>query len=66
MRPRAGYIIQHSDTPIINYTNKFMNSQAAVNAVSEAVKRYTYPVMAVVFENNGLKSNDSIKIITSF
>ena len=51
---------------MINYTNKFMNSKAAVNAVTEAVKRYTYPVLAVIFENNGLKPSDSSKILNSF
>ena len=43
-----------------------MKSAPAVKAVSEAVKRYAFPVLAVIFKNNGLQPNQSITIMDSF
>ena len=37
-----------------------------MKAVAEAVKRYVFPVLAVIFVNNGFKPKESITIMTSF
>ena len=38
----------------------------AANTVAEAVKRYTFPVMAVIFVNNSLRPQEAVTIMDSF
>ena len=38
----------------------------AANSVAEAVKRYSFPVLAVIFVNNSLKPRESLTIMESF
>ena len=66
IQPKAGLLIKDSENPSIDFTNQFLKSGPAVKAVAEAVKRYVFPVLAVVFRNNGLQPTQSITIMKSF
>ena len=66
IQPKAGLLIKDSENPSIDFTNQFLKSGPAVKAVAEAVKRYVFPVLAVVFKNNGLQPTQSITIMKSF
>ena len=54
--PRAGLLIKDKENPIIDFSNQFIKTDDQATAVGEAVKRYTFPVLAVSFVNNGLKA----------
>ena len=43
-----------------------MKSASSCEAVCQAVKRYTFPVLAVKFVNNSLRARESIQIMKSF
>ena len=64
--PRAGLLIKDKENPVIDFTNQFIKTEDQAVAVSEAVKRYTFPVLAVNFVNNGLQPKQSVTIIKSF
>jgi hypothetical protein len=44
INPRASQIIVSKESPLIEYTNQFLNSATSVKAVCEAIKRYSYQV----------------------
>ena len=66
MQPKAGLLIKDTENPTIDFTNQFIKDAASVKAVSEAVKRYVFPVLAVQFVNNGFRAKESITIMESF
>ena len=66
MQPKAGLLIKDTENPTIDFTNQFIKDAASVKAVSEAVKRYVFPVLAVQFVNNGFRAKESITIMQSF
>lgn len=47
INPRASQIIRDKESPIIEYTNQFLNSATSVKAIAEAIKRYKYNVTHV-------------------
>jgi len=49
----------------IDFTNKFLNSSAAVKSVAESIKRLSYTVKDVILVNNSLKPKDSIILVDS-
>jgi Ran GTPase-activating protein (RanGAP) involved in mRNA processing and transport len=53
------------DTNAIDFTNKFLNSTAAVKSVAESIKRLAYTVSDAIIVNNSLKPKDSIILIDS-
>jgi len=65
INPRASQIIKDKESPIIDYTNEYLNSATSVKAVAEAIKRYSYTVQHVQFVNNSIRMRDSIIIIDS-
>jgi len=65
INPRASQVIKDSESPIIEYVNQFLNSATSVKAVSEAIKRYAYPVQQVIFINNSLRPKDACSLIDS-
>lgn len=65
INPRASQIIRDKESPIIEYTNQFLNSATSVKAIAEAIKRYKYNVTHVQFVNNSIRPRDGIKIIES-
>lgn len=64
--PRANLLIKDTESPLIDFTNKYLQTQQAAQSVSEAVKRYTFPVMAIYFVNNSLKPREAKLIMQSF
>ena len=66
MQPKAGLLIKDTESPVIDFTNQFIKDANSVKAVSEAVKRYAFPALAVVFVNNGFRAKESIVIMKSF
>ena len=64
--PRAALLIKDTENPVIDFTNKYLATPMAANSVAEAVKRYTFPVLAVIFVNNSLKPRESLTIMESF
>ena len=64
--PRANLLIKDTENPVIDFTNKYLATQQAATTVAEAVKRYTFPVLAVVFVNNGLRPAEAKLIMESF
>ena len=64
--PRASLLIKDTENPVIDFTNKYLATSQAANSVAEAVKRYTFPVLAVIFVNNSLKPRESRVIMESF
>jgi len=64
--PKAALIIKDSENPVIDFTNKFLGSTQAANSVAEAVKRYTFPVLAVIFVNNSLHPREAKLTMLSF
>ena len=51
---------------MIDFKNQFIKDAASVKAVAEAVRRYAFPVLAVIFVNNGFRARESITIMQSF
>ena len=66
INPRASQIIVDKESPLIEYTNQFLNSATSVKAVCEAIKRYGYHVTMIKFVNNSIRMRDAINIIDSF
>ena len=64
--PRAALLIKDTENPVIDFTNKYLATPQAANSVAQAVKRYTFPVLAVIFVNNSLKPRESLVIMESF
>jgi Ran GTPase-activating protein (RanGAP) involved in mRNA processing and transport len=54
-----------SNTNAIDFTNKFLNSTAAVKSVAESIKRLAYTVKDAIIVNNSLKPKDSIILVES-
>ena len=48
---------------MIDFTNKYLATTMAANSVAEAVKRYTFPVLAVVFVNNSLRPREALTVM---
>ena len=63
--PTAGQVMKAQDTNAIDFTNKFLNSTAAVKSVAESIKRLAYTVQDAIIVNNSLKPKDSIILIDS-
>jgi hypothetical protein len=63
--PTAGQVMKASDTNAIDFTNKFLNSTAAVKSVAESIKRLAYTVQDAIIVNNSLKPKDSIILVES-
>ena len=40
-------MIKDTESPVIDFTNQFIKDASSVEAVTEAVKRYQFPVLAV-------------------
>lgn len=59
-------MIKDTENPVIDFTNKYLATTMAANSVAEAVKRYSFPVLAVIFVNNSLKPRESLTIMESF
>ena len=64
--PRANLLIKDTENPVIDFTNKFLATTQAATSVAEAVKRYTFPVLAIIFVNNSLKPREAKIIMESF
>ena len=64
--PRANLLIKDTENPVIDFTNKYLATTMAANSVAEAVKRYTFPVLAVVFVNNSLRPREALTIMEAF
>lgn len=64
--PKAGLLIKEKENSTIDFSNQFMKSNSQVMAVAEAVKRYQYNVLGVIFVNNSMSSNNLVTIIESF
>ena len=63
MQPKAGLLIKDTENPVIDFSNQFIKDATSVKAVAEAVKRYVFPVLAVLFVNNGFRAKESITIM---
>ena len=57
--PRASLLIKDTENPVIDFTDKFLSTQQAAASVAEAVKRYTFPVLAIIFQNNSLRPREA-------
>ena len=64
--PRANLLIKDSESPTIDFTHKFLATTQAARTVAEAVKRYTFPVMAIIFVDNSMRPRESLLIMQSF
>ena len=64
--PRASLLIKDTENPVIDFTNKFLSTPQAAHSVAEAVRRYTFPVLAVIFVNNSLRPREARVIMESF
>lgn len=64
--PKANLLIKEVENPVIDFTNKYIATKQSAHSVSEAVKRYTFPVLAVIFVNNSLQPRESKLIMQSF
>ena len=64
--PRSGLLIKDTENPVIDYTNKFLATTQAASSVAEAVKRLSFPILAVIFVNNSLRPRESRLIMESF
>lgn len=59
-------MIKDTENPVIDFSNKFLATTQAATTVAEAVKRYTFPILAIIFINNSLKPKESKIIMESF
>ena len=59
-------MIKDTENPVIDFTDKFLSTAQAAASVAEAVKRYTFPVLAIIFQNNSLRPKESKMIMESF
>ena len=64
--PKAGLLIKEKENPVIDFSNQFIKTEDQAMAVGESVSRYTFPVLAVIFTNNGLQPKQSAIIMRSF
>ncbi len=60
--PKARMVIRDKKTSIINYSNYQLLSKTAF-AVSEAIKRYSFPIEEINFMNNGLKAKEAVALV---
>jgi hypothetical protein len=44
INPRASQIIKEKESPVIDFTNQYLNSATSVKAIAESIKRYSYEV----------------------
>jgi len=57
--------MKNNENNAIDFTNKFLNSTAAVKSVAESIKRMSFMVKDAILVNNSLKPKDSIILIDS-
>lgn len=65
INPRVNQIIREKESPIIDFTNSYLNSSTSVKAIAEAIKLMGYTVLTVKFVNNSLRTKDACALIDS-